>query len=258
MLFPLHILFVSLLVAMSYMTFWFVISLILKRNDVADFAWGIGFFIVSLVPLVLTGPSVRGILVMVLIFIWGVRLSSHVLARNRHKAEDPRYTEWRQKWGKWQILGSFLQVFLLQSIFLFLIVSPAVIIIANKGGAGNFLDAVGILVWLVGFYFESTGDAQLKAFIVNPENKGKLMDKGLWHYTRHPNYFGEVMMWWGIWIIALSVPFGFYGIIGPLAITWLITMVSGIPLVEKSFADKPGFAEYKRTTSVFFPLPPKQ
>jgi steroid 5-alpha reductase family enzyme len=127
-----------------------------------------------------------------------------------------------------------------------------------KGGVLNVLDLLGIIIWIVGFYFESTGDAQLKKFIADPANKGKLMDKGLWHYSRHPNYFGEVTMWWGIFVIALSVPYGIVSIIGPIVITILITKISGIPLVEKSFAGKPGFDEYKRTTSIFFPLPSKK
>jgi steroid 5-alpha reductase family enzyme len=253
-LFPIHILLISLLVAVLYMTFWFIVSLILKRNDVADFAWGIGFFLVSLVPYILAGPSIQG----VLIFIWGVRLSTHVLARNRHKAEDPRYTEWREKWGRYQMLGSFLQVFLLQSILLFLIVSPALIIISMKGNSLGTGDVISVIVWIIGFYFESTADAQLKHFIADPENKGKIMDRGLWQYSRHPNYFGEVTMWWGIWIMALAVPYGIIGIIGPIVITVLITQVSGIPLVEKSFIGKPGFDAYKASTSIFFPLPPKK
>jgi steroid 5-alpha reductase family enzyme len=211
----------------------------------------------TLVPLTLSGLSLRGVIVSILIFIWGVRLSTHVFARNRHKPEDPRYTEWRAKWGRYQILGSFLQVFLLQSILLFLIAVPALIIITTKGGSFTIVDAIGIAVWLIGFYFESTGDAQLRRFVSNPENKGKLMTEGLWHYSRHPNYFGEISMWWGIWIIALSVPFGIYGIIGPLVITMLITKVSGIPLVEKAFAKKPEFEAYKQKTSILFPLPPK-
>ncbi len=253
--FPVDVLLISLAVAIAYMMVWFVVALILKKNDVADIAWGIGFFVVSMVPLALGGPSVRGLFVLALIFIWGARLSAHVLARNRHIGEDPRYTQWRQKWGTHQVLGTFLQVFLLQSIFLFLIATPVIMIVAMKGGGLTVFDIVGALVWLMGFFFESVGDAQLKAFIANPENKGRLMDKGLWAYTRHPNYFGEVSMWWGIWIISLGMPFGAYAIIGPLAITFLIVMVSGIPLAEKSLATKPGFEEYTKKTSVFFPMP---
>jgi steroid 5-alpha reductase family enzyme len=114
-----------------------------------------------------------------------------------------------------------------------------------------------VCVWVIGFFFESVGDAQLSRFIKDPANKGKLMQSGLWKYTRHPNYFGEVTQWWGLWIIALSVSYGWLGIIGPLTITTLILKVSGIPLLEKSMEGNPEFQEYKKRTSVFFPLPPK-
>ena len=113
-------------------------------------------------------------------------------------------------------------------------------------------------MWILGFVFESVGDAQLARFIKDPANKGKLMQSGLWQYARHPNYFGEVLMWWGLWIIALSVPNGLYGIIGPLTITFLILKVSGIPMLEKRMEENPEFVEYKKRTSKFFPLPPKR
>ena len=110
-------------------------------------------------------------------------------------------------------------------------------------------------VWILGFVFESVGDAQLARFIKDPANKGKLMQGGLWRYTRHPNYFGEVTMWWGIWLLALSTPYGFFSIIGPITITFLILKVSGIPMLEKKMEENPEFAEYKRRVSVFIPMP---
>ncbi|MBM3204878.1 DUF1295 domain-containing protein, partial [Candidatus Uhrbacteria bacterium] len=139
--------------------------------------------------------------------------------------------------------------------FLFLIVMPVLLINKHAGGSLGLLDFVGVAVWLLGFYFEAVGDAQLARFIKDPANKGKLMQSGLWAYTRHPNYFGEVTQWWGIWLVALSVPNSLFAMIGPLTITFLILKVSGIPMLEKKMAEHPDFAEYKRRVSVFIPMP---
>jgi steroid 5-alpha reductase family enzyme len=132
-------------------------------------------------------------------------------------------------------------------------VLPVLFINLGTGGPLGFFDLVGFLVWITGFYFESTGDAQLARFVRDPINKGKIMQSGLWKYTRHPNYFGEVTQWWGIFIISLSVPFGIFTIIGPLTITYLILFVSGVPMLEKKYAGRADFEAYKKRTSVFFP-----
>jgi len=249
---------VVVLVVFGYMTCWFFISLILKRNDVADIAWGIGFIIASLVPLFLYGVNIdRGLFVTILVILWGGRLSLHIFKRNIRKSEDARYALWRVEWGKWFVLRSYLQVFLLQGVLLMCIVLPVLIINTYRGGAITIFDLIGILVWVVGFFFESKGDSQLKTFLSNPNNKGKVLDTGLWKYTRHPNYFGEVTQWWGLWIIALSVPYGFLGILGPITITFLILKVSGIPMLERRMMENPLFNEYRKRTSVFFPMPQK-
>jgi steroid 5-alpha reductase family enzyme len=236
-----------------YMTLWFIIAIIRKRNDVADTAWGIGFFIASCVPLVMYGvQSAQQIIVTLLVLIWGSRLSIHIHLRNKNKGEDPRYLAWRQSW-KWFYTRSFFQIFVLQGILLMLVVSPVLFINTSAVSEITYYLYAGIIIWLTGFIFESLGDAQLKKFIQNPENKGKIMDKGLWAYTRHPNYFGEVTQWWGLYVVALSVPYGVWSIIGPLTITFLILKVSGIPMLEKSFEGRPGWAEYKSKTSSFIP-----
>jgi steroid 5-alpha reductase family enzyme len=146
----------------------------------------------------------------------------------------------------------------LQGLLLFLIVLPVLFINKNSGPEIGWLDFVGLIVWMVGFYFEVVGDAQLKKFIKNPKNKGKIITTGLWSYTRHPNYFGEVLLWWGIWLISLSVSGGWLTVIGPIIITFLILKVSGIPMLEKQMEKKPGFAQYKKRVSVFLPMPPKK
>ncbi len=251
--------FVTLIaILLVYMSLCFVVSLIRKRNDVADVAWGLGFVLMTGASFFLSGDSgIRGMLVGVLVSIWGLRLAWHIHRRNKGKAEDYRYLAWRKEWGKWFYIRSYFQVYLLQGLFLFLIVSPVLLINKNAGPSLVLLDFLGVAVWLVGFYFEALGDAQLARFIKNPENKGKLMQSGLWAYTRHPNYFGEVVQWWGLWLIALSVPGAWLGIVGPMTITFLILKVSGVPMLEKKLEGNPEFAEYKRKTSIFIPLPRK-
>lgn len=249
---------ILVLLLFVYMNFWFVLSLIKKRNDVADVAWGLGFVLITWASFFISGTyGVRGLLVGILVSLWGLRLAIHIHKRNKGKAEDYRYLAWRKEWGRWFFIRSYFQVYILQGVFLFLVVLPVLLINKNSVSAFGFLDMIGVLVWLFGFYFEAVGDSQLAGFIKNPENKGKLMQSGLWSYTRHPNYFGEVTQWWGIWIVALSVPNGLFGIVGPLTITFLILKVSGIPMLEKKMAENPEFADYKRRVSVFFPLPPK-
>jgi steroid 5-alpha reductase family enzyme len=241
---------------LGYMTFWFVVSVIRRRNDVADIAWGLGFVLLAWLSFYLSGYSFKAILVTSLVTIWGLRLAWHIYHRNKNKPEDSRYLEWRNMWKNFY-LRSFFQVFMLQGVFLFLISLPVLFISRSVSYSFGLLEVIGFLIWLLGFYFESVGDRQLKDFISNPANKGKIMDQGLWCYSRHPNYFGEVTQWWGIFLIALSIPNSFFTIIGPLTITILILFVSGVPLLEKKYAGRPDFEEYKKRTSIFIPLPPR-
>ena len=236
-----------------------MISLLRKRNDVADVAWGLGFVLLAWTSSLLSGRSgTRGLLVGILVSVWGLRLAWHIHARNRGKAEDYRYLAWRREWGRWFYVRSYVQVYLLQGALLFLISLPVLIINRSASGTFSFLDVLGVSVWLFGFLFESVGDAELARFAKDPLNKGKLLQSGLWRYTRHPNYFGEVTQWWGIWLVALGVPGGWLAMIGPLTITLLILKVSGIPMLERKMAENPDFAEYKRRTSVFLPWFPNR
>ncbi len=244
------------LLLFMYMSLWYAISLIKKRNDVADVAWGLGFVLMAWASFYLSGTTgKRELTICLLVSIWGLRLGWHIYGRNKGKAEDYRYQKWRKEWGKSFYLRSYLQVYLLQGALLFLIVLPVLVINRNGGGSLSILDFIGVGVWLFGFYFEAVGDAQLARFIKDPANKGRLMQSGLWAYTRHPNYFGEVTQWWGIWLVALSVTGGVFTIIGPLTITFLILYVSGIPMLEMKLEENPEFADYKRKTSRFIPLP---
>jgi steroid 5-alpha reductase family enzyme len=241
-----------------YMTGWFIVAQLKARNDTADIAWGLGFIVAAAVSLLTVGiyPQ-RGLLVSALVLVWGLRLSVHIHARNRGRGEDRRYRAWREEWGRWFVLRSFLQVFILQGVLLVVVASPVIYANGSVSPPLGWLDLTGGLVWLIGFGFEALGDWQLLRFLRDPANKGRLMTTGLWRYTRHPNYFGEVTLWWGLWLIVLSVPGGWLTIIGPLTITGLILKVSGIPMLEKGYAGRADFAAYQRRTSAFFPLPPR-
>jgi steroid 5-alpha reductase family enzyme len=240
------------------MSAWFVAALIRGRNDIADVAWGLGFILAAATSLSLGGIySARGILVTGLVLVWGLRLALHIHNRNRGKGEDPRYRTWREEWGRWFVLRSFFQIFMLQGVLLLLVSVPVLFINTAADTPLGLPDLAGLALWLYGFGFEVIGDRQLHTFIRDPANRGKLMTSGLWRYTRHPNYFGEVTLWWGIWLLTLQLPHGWMTVIGPLTITFLILKISGIPMLEKHYEDRDDFRDYKRRTSAFFPLPPK-
>ena len=233
----------------------FIVSLIKKRNDIADIFWGIGFVLVAWTSFLFSDNlNYHSLLVNILVTIWGVRLALHIGLRNRGKGEDFRYKAWRESWGKTFFIRSYLQVFILQGFLLFVISLP-IIFVNQQNAEFSVFSAIGLVIWTIGFLFEAIGDYQLRQFTKNTANKGKIIQNGLWKYTRHPNYFGEVVLWQGIFFFAL--PFGFWTIISPITITLLILYVSGIPLLEKKYENNAEFMEYKKRTSAFFPMPPK-
>lgn len=249
---------VQIVVVTIHASLWFMVALKLRRNDVADVAWGIGFIILALAAqFCAASVSTRGIIVGALVTIWGVRLSLHIGLRNRGKAEDSRYRKWREEWGRNAAVRVYFQIFLLQGFLMVVILVPVTHILAHMSSDLIWLDAVGLAVWLLGFVFETIGDFQLTRFKKDPGNRGRIMTSGLWKYTRHPNYFGEVTLWWGVWLIACSTPGGWKTVCGPATITALIMFLSGIPLLERNYEGNIQFQLYKRRTSAFFPLPPK-
>jgi len=220
------------------MTGWFGVAILKKRNDIADTAWGVGFILVAGFNL-LFNPTKKLLISIILISIWGVRLAVHIYQRNKNKKEDYRYESFKS--------SPYFQVFIVQGFFMWLICWP----IINSSGVFGWFNLVGILIWIIGFYFESTADSQLKKFIQNPSNKGKIMQSGLWAISRHPNYFGEVTMWWGIFLLNLGN--NWWTIVGPLTISYLILKVSGVPLLEKKYENNLEFQNYKKRVSVFIP-----
>lgn len=254
-----NVIIIEIIIIMIYMVVWFFIAQILKRNDIADVAWAVGFIVTAISAMIFSNCTTqRGFLSLSLVVLWGVRLACHILLRNQGKPEDARYKKWRQQWGKHALIRAFFQIFILQGLLIIIISLPITIIITSKQKSLGVFDFLGICIWSIGFAFEALGDYQLIKYKKNPANKGKIMTQGLWNYTRHPNYFGEVVLWWGIYLIALSVPKGWATILGPVTITYLILKVSGIPLLEEKYKDNLEFQIYKKRTSVFFPLPPRK
>ncbi len=253
------IIWLSIIFIFAYFTVFYLIGFFAKNNGLVDIGWGLGFVLTAIFSLVYGGNyGFRTILVTALVTIWGLRLFYHILRRNLGKPEDFRYANFRKEWGRWHDLRAFFQLFMVQAIFMVMISSSFLIINAFSRGGFTAFDFIGLAVWMAGFLFESAGDAQLKAFKSDPANKGKIIRNGLWRYTRHPNYFGEALTWWGLFIIALSVPFGYIAAISPITITLLLLFVSGIPLLEEKYRDNRYYQEYAAVTSKFFPLPPKK
>jgi steroid 5-alpha reductase family enzyme len=254
-----HYLIITAIITVIYMTLWFIIAYIKKNNTYADIAWGTIFVINTIYVLIATGLyQPRQLLVTLLVSIWSVRLTYHLYNRIVNKPEDIRYQKLRAQWGEWADLRSFVQVFLLQGILAYVIMLPVLLINGSNNPALGLLDNIGLIIWCVGFLCEVIGDMQLKKFMADPSHKGTIMNRGLWKYTRHPNYFGEILMWWGIWIIALALPYGWLLIISPITITCLLLFVSGVPLAEEQFKDNKDYQAYKKRTSMLIPWFPKE
>lgn len=237
----------------------YVLALILKNNSIVDIAWGPGFILV-LTALFFRNPAPdpAKILLSVLITLWGLRLAVHIFRRNAGKPEDFRYVKMRKDWGKAAALKSFFFIFMLQGALMLVVSTPAVFVFLSAGRPLNALDIAGVLVFLTGFFFETVADLQLSAHVHDPRNKGKLMTRGLWSLTRHPNHFGEATLWWGLGLIALSSKNGWAGLIGPAVITFLLRFVSGVPLLEKKYAGRPDWEAYKKKTPIFLPRLPRE
>jgi steroid 5-alpha reductase family enzyme len=241
-----------------YMLVLFILAQVLNNNSIVDIAWGLGFIVVVL-SLFIRSPAVypAKLLMTALFLVWGLRLSIHIFLRNAGKPEDFRYAKMRKDWGKDFLVKSFFYVFMLQGLLMLVVSFSATVLFSSPARPLNALDVIGALVFCIGFFFETVGDYQLTMHIRNPKNKGKLMTSGLWSITRHPNYFGEATMWWGIAFIALSSANGWAALLSPVAITYLLLFVSGVPLLEKKYAGRPDWEAYKRKTPVFFPWVPK-
>jgi steroid 5-alpha reductase family enzyme len=255
-----EILVLSAAVTLAYVTAVWLLSLVLRNASIIDIGWGLGFVLLaSLYHTALDGWGERRVLVTTLALIWGLRLSAYLLWRNWGKGEDFRYRRMREAAGNNFWWRSYFTVFLVQGIALWVISQP--LRAAQEGGPEHLsaFDIIGTAVWAIGFLFEAVGDYQLARFKGDPANEGKVMDRGLWRYTRHPNYFGDATLWWGFYLIAAGAGNGWLTIYSPILMTALLMRVSGVSLLERTLKrTKPQYEEYIRRTSAFLPWPPKR
>jgi steroid 5-alpha reductase family enzyme len=247
------------IVLLFYMTGVFLLALWLADNSIVDIAYGLGFVLIGWVAYLVFGTEhIREQLLLLLTSIWGLRLAVYIFLRKRTEdGEDPRYRQWRESWRDSFAWRSYLQIYILQGGVIYLVSMPLLLTIYEAGGPPGWLDLAGIMVWLFGFAYEAIGDWQLLCFKQNPENRGRILSTGLWRTTRHPNYFGEATLWWGVFLIGLGTPYGWLAIISPLLIDFLLLKVSGIPMLEARQAGNPEFEAYRKCTNAFFPWVPK-
>ena len=246
------------LLAMVFMFLVFILAQILKDNSIVDIAWGLGFVMVAWFSYFYSSPIyTRKTILLLLVSVWGIRLAAYIIFRKWGKGEDFRYQAFRNKWKTHFYVKSFFYIFVFQGILLTLISIPIILVNRSASPSLGIFDYLGIGIFLTGFLLEIVADYQKSVFKRKPENRNRLMTRGLWRLSRHPNYFGESLLWWGVWMIAFSVPWGWAGLISPVLLTFLLVFVSGIPMLEKKHAGRQDFIEYKSRTSVFIPWFPK-
>lgn len=243
----------------SFMCVMFIIALIKKDNSIVDVGWGLGFILVAFITFFFYGENrLHQKLATFVTLIWGLRLALYILIRNWGKPEDFRYANWRKEWGNNVVIRSFFQVFMLQGVVMFINVLPIIIINSTPFAHKSlvWLFPVGAFVGFIGFIFEAVGDWQMYSFKSNPHKHG-IMNKGLWRYSRHPNYFGEALQWWGMFLIAIPSGRWYISILAPVTITFLLLRVSGVTLLEKKYDGNDDYSRYKRMTNAFIPWFPK-
>ncbi|HPJ03172.1 MAG TPA: DUF1295 domain-containing protein [Candidatus Limiplasma sp.] len=236
----------------------FFIGTAIQNNSIVDIGWGPGFVLTAWMLYLFESPKNLPYLLMTLmISLWGIRLYLHIARRNAAKGEDFRYVNFRKAWGKWVVPRAFFQIYMLQGLFMFVISLPVILKPDVQPQVSVPLLLIGLILFGLGFAFEAVGDHQLRQFVQNPENKGKLMVHGLWRFTRHPNYFGEAVLWWGVFFVGLSGGVSLLSMLSPVTITLLLLFVSGVPMLEKAMKNRPGYDEYAARTSIFVPWFPK-
>jgi len=233
------------------------VSLLRRDASIVDIVWGLGFVVVAWASRFVTGASGAGNwLLVAMVTVWGVRLAAYLAKRNLGKGEDFRYKAMRRKHGERFPLVSLYTVFGLQGALMFVVSLPVSLGQRDTDAGAGFVALAGFVVWAIGLYFEVVGDAQLARFKRDPRNEGLVMDQGLWALTRHPNYFGDCLVWWGLAIVASAQGAGLWAFLGALVMTVLLVRVSGAAMLDRLLAKrKPGYAEYMARTSGFIPLP---
>ena len=246
--------YIELLMPMgAWVIFWYFLSILIKRNDFVDIAWGLGFIYITLWLTIKSEPRFLQFVVNGMVAAWGLRLAIYLFYRNLKKNEDYRYKQWREDWGEWFLLRSFLQIYILQTFLMLIIALPLILVTIIEPLKFSLISLLGILCWGIGFYWQTLADYQKSKFKNNIDNVGKLMTSGLWSKSRHPNYFGEMLMWWGIFLSLIPYSYGWIGIISPIVITYLLLRVSGVPMLEAKQSQHPEFKAYKETVPAVFP-----
>ncbi len=249
----------GLAAVLALFTALWLASLLLRNSSIVDMWWGPGILLVGVTYAVTANSgSVRASVVLALLSLWAVRLAWFIGARNTGHGEDFRYAKWRRERGQSWWWFSYFKVFVLQAVIAWIISMPLYFAITSPAPIGlNAWDFAGAMAFAIGFLFEAIGDEQLRRFKANPANKGRVLDTGLWRYTRHPNYFGEALLWWGFGMFSVATG-GYLALVGPAIMTFLLMRVSGVALLEQSLrASKPGYDAYIRSTSSFFPMVPR-
>lgn len=255
-----HALLYSAIAIVALMLCTWTLSVLLKNASIVDIVWGLGFVMVAwVVRLTTDGNNARQWLLVAMVTVWGLRLGGYLFWRNHGKGEDFRYRAMRKHYGPRFPIISLVTVFGLQGVLMFVVSLPVQLGQADATPKVGVIAYIGVALWLVGLFFETVGDAQLARFKADPANSGTVMSTGLWRYTRHPNYFGDACVWWGLGIVAAETGSGAWALIGSLLMTVLVRRVSGVTLLEKSLVKRrAGYVEYVARTSPFFPRPPKK
>jgi steroid 5-alpha reductase family enzyme len=242
-----------------FMNVMFIIAQIKKDNSIVDIGWGLGFLCVTIGLVLATGfQSIVHLVFLAMISLWSLRLAGYILKRNHGTGEDYRYAAWRKEWGKHVVWRAYLQVFMLQGVIMWIVLSPSYAMFSNPETQFGPLNVIGLVLWAVGFYFEAVGDAQMMRFKAEETNKGKVMNQGLWKFSRHPNYFGEALLWWGFGVYSFTLEMWWLSLLGPVVITFFLLKVSGVALLERKYDGNPKYKEYQRTTNAFLPWFPKR
>jgi steroid 5-alpha reductase family enzyme len=237
----------------------FAVARLIGRYNVVDVAWGPAFAVAAVVALAMSGG--HGItwhkaLLTAATVVWGLRLGGHIAWRSRGRGEDPRYADMLAKAPGSRAAYALRKVFLLQAALIWLISVPVQAGMFQRGWPA-WVTGIGAALWLCGLTFETVGDWQLARFQADPARRGTVLDSGLWRYTRHPNYFGDACVWWGLFIMSLGSWLGLVAVFSPLLMTFLLAAGSGKPITEERLGSRPGYADYVTRTSGFFPLPPR-
>jgi steroid 5-alpha reductase family enzyme len=245
-------------IAILMLATW-VVSVLINDASIVDIVWGVGFVVATWAAFLVNSVEMtnRTLLVLILITLWGLRLTGYLVWRSLGQGEDRRYQQMRRKRPDSFWLSSLFIVFIPQAVAMWVVAIPPVVTLGSAP-ALLWLDYVGAALWLLGMVFETVSDLQLARFMRKPESKGQVLDRGLWRYSRHPNYFGDFCVWWGVYLVALAAGH-WWTIFAPIVMSVLLIRVSGVGLLEKTIARRrPGYAEYVGTTNSFFPGPPKK